>query len=68
MLADLDLRLELTSPTRLSWCPVRLNTKTLRLFLEVTQDKAEATARIGCGSFYAIKGAGFEIQIRDQNT
>ena len=37
MLADLDLRLELTSPTRLSWCPVRLNTKMLKLFLEVTQ-------------------------------
>ena len=32
----------------------------LKLFLEVTQDKAETIARIGCGSFYAIKGAGFE--------
>ena len=33
--ADLDLRLELTGPTRLSWCPVRSNTKMLKLFPEV---------------------------------
>ena len=38
------------------------------VFLEVTPDKTEAAARMGFGSFYAIKGAGFEIHSKDHST